>query len=379
MNFEIFDVFVIFVACVLVIPIVGLIRYKVTGFIDKLIKKSLYSKNTQIWYKLSKVKFNINRLLSMLSLRFLMWLFLCGVICCALVRNLDAIIRFASNYSIKTCIKDLNEIISDFAPIISATIFLVIFVVLLIIYSSHKNKFTKVISDFQYEELLTILKYHRDISNIVCDMIYKNKENIDHIARKFIKYNKAEENYIAKEIVEGKFENYTFDITGDDPEVKKKERIIGILKQNTYVIEDVSDDLGKLSDILTKFKTENTYYSLNVFTQYKRNMRFPYSLFSKYRSIEDIQKNIYSKFLSDQRIEAIAEIIDTNILTDGSFNVEMIKQYKWIKERLESLMIDSINTTVELELYLRGVDKVLNIRKKKIANGFSKAIESQRS
>lgn len=75
MNFEIFDVFVIFVACVLVIPIVGLIRYKVTGFIDKLIKKSLYSKNTQIWYKLSKVKFNINRLLPMPSRRFLMWLF----------------------------------------------------------------------------------------------------------------------------------------------------------------------------------------------------------------------------------------------------------------------------------------------------------------
>ena len=108
-------------------------------------------------------------------------------------------------------------------------------------------------------------------------------------------------------------------------------------------------------------------------------MRFPYSLLSKYRYIKDIQKNIYSKFLSDQRIEAIAEIIDTNILTDGSFNVEMIKQYKWIKERLESLMVDSINTTVELELYLRGVDKVLNIRKKKIAKGFSKAIESQRS
>ena len=90
MNFEIFDVFVIFVifvACVLVIPIVGLIRYKVTGFIDKLIKKSLYSQNTKTWYKLSKVKFNTNRLLPMPSCRFLMGLFLCGVICYALVRN----------------------------------------------------------------------------------------------------------------------------------------------------------------------------------------------------------------------------------------------------------------------------------------------------
>lgn len=305
--------------------------------------------------------------------------FLCGVICCALVRNLDAIIRFASNYSIKTCIKDLNEIISDFAPIISATIFLVLFVVLLIIYSSHKNKFTKVISDFQYEELLIILKYHREIANIACDLVYKNAKNIDHIAQKFIKYNKVEKNYIAKEIVEGEFEKYTFDITGDNPEVKEKERIIGILKQNTYVIEDISDDLCKLSDILTKFKTENTYYSLNVFTHYKRNMRFPYSLFSEYRSIEDIKKNISSKFLSDQRIEAIAETIDTNTLADGLINVEMIKQYKWIKERLESLMVDSINTTVELEFYLRGIDKVLNTRKKKIAKGFSKAIESQRS
>ena len=209
---------------------------------------------------------------------------------------------------------------------------MVLFVVLLIIYSSHKNKFTKVISDFQYEELLIILKYHREIANIACDLVYKNAKNIDHIAQKFIKYNKVEKNYIAKEIVEGEFENYTLDITGDDFEVREKERIREILQQNTYVIEDISDDLGKLSDILTKYKTENTYYSLNVFTQYKRSACFPYSLFSDYQSVEDIPQKISTKFLSNQRIDEIAKRIDNSFTADELIKDEMINQYKSIKE-----------------------------------------------
>lgn len=373
-----FDVFVIVAVCVLLILIVSL-KYKITGFIDKLIKKSLYSKNAKCWDKLSKIKFKINQFLPVLSRRFIMGLFLCGAICYALVRNLDAIIRFASNYSIKTYIKAINDIISNYSPIISATIFLVLFVVLLIIYSSHKNKFTKVISDFQYEELLIILKYHREIANIACDLVYKNAKNIDHIAQKFIKYNKVEKNYIAKEIVEGEFENYTLDITGDDFEVREKERIREILQQNTYVIEDISDDLGKLSDILTKYKTENTYYSLNVFTQYKRSACFPYSLFSDYQSVEDIPQKISTKFLSNQRIDEIAKRIDNSFTADELIKDEMINQYKSIKESLESLVVDSVNNSVELEFYLQGIGKVLNIKKKKIAKGISKAIESQRS
>lgn len=373
-----FDVFVIVAVCVLLILIVSL-KYKITGFIDKLIKKSLYSKNAKCWDKLSKIKFKINQFLPVLSRRFIMGLLLCGAICYALVRNLDAIIRFASNYSIKTYIKAINEIISNYSPIISATIFLVLFVVLLIIYSSHKNKFTKVISDFQYEELLIILKYHREIANIACDLVYKNAKNIDHIAHKFIKDNKVEKNYIAKEIVEGKFENYTLDITGDDFEVREKERIREILQQNTYVIEDISDDLSKLSDILTKYKTENTYYSLNVFTQYKRSACFPYSLFSDYQSVEDIPQKISTKFLSNQRIDEIAKIIDNSFTADELIKDEMINQYKSIKESLESLVVDSVNISVELEFYLQGIGKVLNIKKKKIAKGISKAIESQRS
>lgn len=373
-----FDVFVIVAVCVLLILIVSL-KYKITGFIDKLIKKSLYSKNAKCWDKLSKIKFKINQFLPVLSRRFIMGLFLCGAICYALVRNLDAIIRFASNYSIKTYIKAINEIISNYSPIISASIFLGFFVVLLIIYSSHKNKFTKVISDFQYEELLIILKYHREIANIACDLVYKNAKNIDHIAHKFIKDNKVEKNYIAKEIVEGKFENYTLDITGDDFEVREKERIREILQQNTYVIEDISDDLSKLSDILTKYKTENTYYSLNVFTQYKRSACFPYSLFSDYQSVEDIHQKISTKFLSNQRIDEIAKIIDNSFTADELIKDEMINQYKSIKESLESLVVDSVNISVELEFYLQGIGKVLNIKKKKIAKGISKAIESQRS
>lgn len=373
-----FDVFVIVAVCVLLILIVSL-KYKITGFIDKLIKKSLYSKNAKCWDMLSKIKFKINQFLPVLSRRFIMGLFLCGAICYALVRNLDAIIRFASNYSIKTYIKAINDIISNYSPIISATIFLVLFVVLLIIYSSHKNKFTKVISDFQYEELLIILKYHREIANIACNLVYKNAKNIDHIAQKFIKYNKVEKNYIAKEIVEGKFENYTLDITGDDFEVREKERIREILQQNTYVIEDISDDLGKLSDILTKYKTENTYYSLNVFTQYKRSACFPYSLFSDYQSVEDIPQKISTKFLSNQRIDEIAKRIDNSFTADELIKDEMINQYKSIKESIESLVVDSVNISVELEFYLQGIGKVLNIKKKKIAKGISKAIESQRS
>lgn len=373
-----FDVFVIVAVCVLLILIVSL-KYKITGFIDKLIKKSLYSKNAKCWDKLSKIKFKINQFLPVLSRRFIMGLFLCGAICYALVRNLDAIIRFASNYSIKPYIKAINDIISNYSPIISATIFLVPFVVLLIIYSSHKNKFTKVISDFQYEELLIILKYHREIANIACDLVYKNAKNIDHIAQKFIKYNKVEKNFIAKEIVEGEFENYTLDITGDDFEVREKERIREILQQNTYVIEDISDDLGKLSDILTKYKTENTYYSLNVFTQYKRSACFPYSLFSDYQSVKDIPQKISTKFLSNQRIDEIAKRIDNSFTADELIKDEMINQYKSIKESLESLVVDSVNISVELEFYLQGIGKVLNIKKKKIAKGISKAIESQRS
>ena len=42
-------------------------------------------------------------------------------------------------------------------------------------------------------------------------------------------------------------------------------------------------------------------------------------------------------------------------------------------------MVDSVNISVELEFYLQGIGKVLNIKKKKIAKGISKAIESQRS
>ena len=57
----------------------------------------------------------------------------------------------------------------------------------------------------------------------------------------------------------------------------------------------------------------------------------------------------------------------------------MINQYKSIKESLESLVVDSVNISVELEFYLQGIGKVLNIKKKKIAKGISKAIESQRS
>ncbi|WP_407384089.1 hypothetical protein [Ruminococcus sp.] len=380
MKFNMFDVFVIFAICVLLILIVGLIRFKVTGFIDKLIKKSLYSQNTKIWYKLSKVKFNINRLLPVPSRRFLMWLFLCGVICYALVRNLDAIIQFASNYSIKTCIKALNEIISDYSPIITATIFLVLFVVLLIIYSSHKNKFTKVISDFQYEELLTILKYHREIANIACDLVYKNKENIDHIALKFIKYNKAEENCIAKELVEEKFQNYTLKIVGDELIVEEKEQHTNLTVHSRYILEDITDDMDKLFDVLSRFKTENTYYPLNVFTHYKRSARFLNSLFMDYRPVEAIHKDISSKFLSNQRIKEISERIDNNNhIVEDLIKDEMINQYKSIKESLESLVVNSVNISVELEFYLQGIGKVLNIRKKKIAKGISKAIESQRS
>ena len=179
--------------------------------------------------------------------------------------------------------------------------------------------------------------------------------------------------------MEGKFENYTLDITGDDFEVREKERIREILQQNTYVIEDISDDLGKLSDILTKYKTENTYYSLNVFTQYKRSACFPYSLFSDYQSVEDIPQKISTKFLSNQRIDEIAKRIDNSFTADELIKDEMINQYKSIKESIESLVVDSVNISVELEFYLQGIGKVLNIKKKKIAKGISKAIESQRS
>lgn len=378
MNFNMFDNFVIF-AVLLVILIVKL-KYKITSLIDELIRRSLYFKKIKLWYGLSKIKFMINRFVPVSSRIFWIKLFLCSAICYTLVHNLDAIIRFASNYSIKTCIKDLNEIISDFSPIISATIFLVLFVVLLIIYSSHKNKFTKVISDFQYEELLTILKYHREIANIACDLAYKNKENIDHIALKFIKYNKAEENCIAKELVEEKFQNYTLKIVGDELIVEEKEQHTNLAVHSRYILEDITDDMDKLFDVLSRFKTENTYYPLNVFTHYKRSARFLNSLFMDYRPVEAIHKDISSKFLSNQRIKEISERIDNNnLIVEDLIKDEMINQYKSIKESLESLVVNSVNISVELEFYLQGIGKVLNIRKKKIAKGISKAIESQRS
>lgn len=340
-----------------------------------------YDLKIKYLYLISKCKYKVKQLLSFIIFRKKLVIFICTIFI-FIICYYKEITQIINITSFKELIININHIFSDYSYVISAAILIILFIISFLTYSSHKSSFNKVISDFQYDELFSILKYHRDLADIISCIILKNKENMEHLLGSFQKDNQTEQNRLAKKLVETKFQHYTLDISHATPIVKHKKQtdyyMESIAENNNYVCNNISNELKALCEILTKYNDDKTYYSLNVFTQYKRGACFPYDLL-RLRSQQDIQAKIFSKFLSNQLFKTVMESIDSDCISESIIKARMTEQYLSVKFRLEWIIIDSIDLTVQLECYQKNIDKILNIRKRKLAKGISKAIEIQKS
>ena len=161
----------------------------------------------------------------------------------------------------------------------------------------------------------------------------------------------------------------------------KKKVSIDCFNNNTdFVSEDMSEAI-KIIELIIQFNKTKAFYSLNIFSQLNKKLLLPYPI---------------SRYIENCNIDEIIESLSSNLITNKYFekqkdnqkylykdlyenNTEiLIDSYNSIKISIEWIIIRSMEFTIELEEYDKGLSKMLNIKRINVKNALSNALEKSK-
>lgn len=381
----IFDIlFISSLICIMLIILLEVIKYSINLCLEKIKEKSLYLKhNYKTLRFFTRFQYYINLYYPKVSLlrTIILYIIIVAIYLFFIFKNY--IVDFIKSININIVEEWLiyfNNLISKHIYILSIVLTAMIFLALIILYSNHKNKFTKTINDFQSDKLHTILEYHSKIIYPISEIIVKNNKNIEHILLS-LKTNKGiNSNYVAKKITEYNFPEIELNIYNGEPIVKKR-KYYNCFNNTDFVTEDMSEEITKLSELIIQFNKTKAFYSLNIFSQLNKKLLLPYPL---------------SRYIENCNIDEIIESLSSNLITNKYFekqkdnqkylykdlyenNTEiLIDSYNSIKFSIEWIIIRSMEFTIELEEYDKVLSKMLNIKRINVKNALSNALEKSK-
>lgn len=381
----IFDIlFISSLICIMLIILLEVIKYSINLCLEKIKEKSLYLKhNYKTLRFFTRFQYYINLYYPKVSLlrTIILYIIIVAIYLFFIFKNY--IVDFIKSININIVEEWLiyfNNLISKHIYILSIVLTAMIFLALIILYSNHKNKFTKTINDFQSDKLHTILEYHSKIIYPISEIIVKNNKNIEHILLS-LKTNKGiNSNYVAKKITEYNFPEIELNIYNGEPIVKKR-KYYNCFNNTDFVTEDMSEEITKLSELIIQFNKTKAFYSLNIFSQLNKKLLLPYPI---------------SRYIENCNIDEIIESLSSNLITNKYFekqkdnqkylykdlyenNTEiLIDSYNSIKFSIEWIIIRSMEFTIELEEYDKGLSKMLNIKRINVKNALSNALEKSK-
>ena len=368
----------------MLIILLEVIKYSINLCLEKIKEKSLYLKhNYKTLRFFTRFQYYINLYYPKASLlrTIILYIIIVAIYLFFIFKNY--IVDFIKSININIVEEWLiyfNNLISKHIYILSIVLTAMIFLALIILYSNHKNKFTKTINDFQSDKLHTILEYHSKIIYPISEIIVKNNKNIEHILLS-LKTNKGiNSNYVAKKITEYNFPEIELNIYNGEPIVKKR-KYYNCFNNTDFVTEDMSEEIKKLSELIIQFNKTKAFYSLNIFSQLNKKLLLPYPI---------------SRYIENCNIDEIIESLSSNLITNKYFekqkdnqkylykdlyenNTEiLIDSYNSIKFSIEWIIIRSMEFTIELEEYDKGLSKMLNIKRINVKNALSNALEKSK-
>lgn len=366
----------------MLIILLEVIKYSINSCLEKIKEKSLYLKhNYKTLRFLTRFQYHINLYYPKVSLLRTIILYIIIVAIYLFFNFKNYIVDFIKSINInvvKEWLIYFNSLIAKYNYIFSIAIAIMIFLVLIILYSNHKNKFTNTINDFQSDKLHTILEYHGKIIYPISEIIVKNNKNIEHILVS-LKTNKGiNSNYIAKRITEYNFPKIELNIYNGEPIVEKR-KYYDCFNNTDFVSEDMREEIKKLSELIIEFNKTKAFYSPNVFSQIKKNFFLPYSLVLYEEDIDNLIESLSLKLVTSKYFEKQKENQKDLYKDIFENNTKiLIDSYNSIKFSIELFIIRSMEFTIELEEYEKGLSKMLNIKRKNVKNALSNALEKSK-
>ena len=370
--------------CIMLIILLEVIKYSINLCLEKIKDKSLYLKhNYKTLRFFTRFQYYINLYYPKVSLlrTIILYIIIVAIYLFFYFKNYTVdFIKSININVVREWLIHFNSLIKKYNYIFSIAIAIMIFLALIILYSNHKNKFTKTINDFQSDKLHTILEYHSKIIYPISEIIVKNNKNIEHILLS-LKTNKGiNSNYVAKKITECNFPEIELNIYSVEPIVKKR-KYYDCFNNTDFVSEDMSEEIKKLSELIIQFNKTKAFYSLNIFSQLNKKLLLPHPI---------------SRYIENCNIDKIIESLSSNLITNKYFekqkdnqkyfykdlyenNTEiLIDSYNSIKFSIEWIIIRSMEFTIELEEYDKGLSKMLNIKRINVKNALSNALEKSK-
>lgn len=370
--------------CIMLIILIEVIKYSINLCLEKIKEKSLYLKHNYKTLRFStRFQYYINLYYPKASLlrTIILYIIIATIYLFFYFKNY--IVDFIKSININVVREWLihfNSLIAKYNYIFSIAIAIMIFLALIILYSNHKNKFTKTINDFQSDKLHTILEYHSKIIYPISEIIVKNNKNIEHILLSLETNKGINSNYVAKKITEYNFPEIELNIYSGEPIVKKR-KYYDCFNNTDFVSEDMSEEIKKLSELIIQFNKTKAFYSLNIFSQLNKKLLLPHPI---------------SRYIENCNIDEIIESLSSNLITNKYFeklkdnqkyfykdlyenNTEiLIDSYNSIKFSIELIIIRSMEFTIKLEEYDKGLSKLLNIKRINVKNALSNALEKSK-
>lgn len=368
----------------MLIILLEVIKYSINLCLEKIKDKSLYLKhNYKTLRFFTRFQYYINLYYPKASLlrTIILYIIIVAIYLFFYFKNYTVdFIKSININVVREWLIHFNSLIAKYNYIFSIAIAIMIFLALIILYSNHKKKFTKTINDFQSDKLHTILEYHSKIIYPISEIIVKNNKNIEHILLS-LKTNKGiNSNYVAKKITEYNFPEIELNIYSGEPIVKKR-KYYDCFNNTDFVSEDMSEEIKKLSELIIQFNKTKAFYSLNIFSQLNKKLLLPHPI---------------SRYIENCNIDEIIESLSSNLITNKYFekqkdnqkcfykdlyenNTEiLIDSYNSIKFSIEWIIIRSMEFTIELEEYDKGLSKMLNIKRINVKNALSNALEKSK-
>lgn len=370
--------------CIMLIILIEVIKYSINLCLEKIKEKSLYLKHNYKTLRFStRFQYYINLYYPKASLlrTIILYIIIATIYLFFYFKNY--IVDFIKSININVVREWLihfNSLIAKYNYIFSIAIAIMIFLALIILYSNHKNKFTKTINDFQSDKLHTILEYHSKIIYPISEIIVKNNKNIEHILLSLETNKGINSNYVAKKITEYNFPEIELNIYSGEPIVKKR-KYYDCFNNTDFVSEDMSEEIKKLSELIIQFNKTKAFYSLNIFSQLNKKLLLPHPI---------------SRYIENCNIDEIIGSLSSNLITNKYFeklkdnqkyfykdlyenNTEiLIDSYNSIKFSIELIIIRSMEFTIKLEEYDKGLSKLLNIKRINVKNALSNALEKSK-
>lgn len=370
--------FIEFIIMIVIIVAIFLLKILLESGFDKLKDKCMYIRyNYKALRTITRIQYKFNLLHLSITLKKLIVLYLALAIISTFIYFQINVFEYLNKLNlIGNYLHNINEWISNNSYILSTASVIVLFIIFVVIYSSHRNKYNRVISKFQNEKLFNVLEYHSKIIYPIVDIISKNNKNIERVFNSMYKDNGIKINNIARQIVEYNYPQIKLYLHNNKQIVKKQRRGKSFEKFD-FVSKKVDDTVKDLCEIIVNFNKENNYYSLNAFYQINRRVKLCYPFYMNNYDLKKLIEETYDILISNKTFENYKnkklKYFDDEI--DEYDRKQIIEDYDTIKWSIESILQDSISTMIKLEEYCKGLSRILNLKRRNLRGVVGSALE----